>query len=255
MDLGLKGKNALVTGGTRGIGRAIVETLLAEGANVAFCARNAELVEKTEKELLEKGRVIGTALDVSQKEPLKEWVVNMGNTLGGIDILISNAGAMVLKNNEEDWNKNFNVDLMAAVTMTNVAKPFLENAAIQKGDAAIIYISSIAAARAENENSYGPIKAALIHFAKGVATEQAPKKIRANVVSPGAIYIEEGYWGQIKKNNPIMFEDVVRRNPIGRMGTAKEIANAVVFLASPVSSYTTGINLIVDGAYLTRVNF
>lgn len=256
MDLLLKGKNALVTGGTRGIGLAIVETLLAEGVNVAFCARSAEHVKQTENRFHQKNyNAIGSSVDVCQKEALQGWVTQMATQLGTIDILISNVGAMAIKNTEEDWHKNFNTDLMPAVYLVAAAKPYLEQAAEKKGDAAIVFISSIAAARAENENAYGPIKAALIHYAKGIASEQAHKRIRANVVSPGTIYVKDGNWGNVEKNNPARFQETIKRNPMGRMGTPQEIANAVTFLASPISSFTTGINLIVDGAFLSRVNF
>jgi 3-oxoacyl-[acyl-carrier protein] reductase len=256
MELFLKGKIALVTGGTSGIGLAIVETLAAEGVKVAFCARNAEQVAQTEKRLNEKGyNTIGTSLDVTKKEALQNWVTATVNSFGGIDILISNVGAIALTVNDEAWQQNFNTDLMPAVHLVEMTKPHLEKAAKEKGDAAIIFISSIAAARAEMESAYGPIKAALIHYAKGVASQQALKKIRANVVSPGNIYVEDGIWGNLQRENPERFQEVVSRNPTGRMGTPQEIANAVVFLASSVSSYTTGINLIVDGAFLSRVNF
>lgn len=256
MELFIKGKNALVTGGTRGIGLAIVETLAAEGANVAFCARNQEGVTQTQMRLNEKGyNTIGTSVDVSKKEALQDWVRAMDKSLGGIDILVSNAGAIALSSAEESWNKNFSTDLMSAVHLVETAKPLLEKAAVEKGDAAIVFISSIAAARAEMESAYGPIKAALIHFAKGVASAQASKKIRVNVVSPGTIYVKDGVWGNVEKDNPERFNGVINLNPTGRMGTPQEIANAVAFLVSPVSSFTTGINLIVDGAFLSRVNF
>jgi 3-oxoacyl-[acyl-carrier protein] reductase len=149
----------------------------------------------------------------------------------------------------------FQVDVLGAVRSLEAAKPFLEKAAAESGDAAFIIVSSISAAETSSNSSYGPMKAALIHMAKGAAREMAPKKVRVNVVSPGTIYFEGGVWGNAEKNAPTFFAQVIRRNPTGRMGSPQEIADAVVFLASPRSAFTTGSNLVVDGAISARVNF
>ena len=101
----------------------------------------------------------------------------------------------------------------------------------------------------------GPIKAALVHMAKGLARQYAAKKIRVNVVSPGTVYFKGGVWNLVEQNMPKRYQDTLARNPTGRMATPQEIANAAVFLASPASSFTTGSNLIVDGAISNRVNF
>jgi 3-oxoacyl-[acyl-carrier protein] reductase len=256
MDLHLKSKKAIVLGGTRGIGRAIAETFAAEGADVAICARNADQVKDTVAALKDKGvRSTGASVDISDGPALKSWIEKAGGELGGIDILISNAGAMAQGPGEADWNQNFRRDVLGAVNAFDAARPFLEKGAETNGDAAFVIISSVSAAESDNASSYGPIKAALIHLAKGLARQHAKRKIRVNVVSPGMVYFKGGVWNMVEQNSPDYFKQAIARNPTGRAATPQEIANATVFLASPASSYTTGVNLLVDGAISRRVNF
>ena len=256
MDLHLKGKNAVILGGTRGIGRAIAETLAGEGANVAICARNADQVKDAVGELKSKGtKVTGGAVDIMDGAALKSWIAKAAGELGGIDILISNAGAMAQGADPASWESNFKLDVLGAVNAFDAAYPFLEKAAGTNKDAAFIIIASVSAAESDNASSYGPIKAALIHYAKGLARQHAKRGIRANVVSPGMVYFEGGVWNMVEKNMPDYFKTAMARNPTGRAATPQDIANATVFLASPASSYTTGVNLLVDGAISRRVNF
>ena len=256
MDLHLKGKNAVILGGTRGIGRAIADTLAKEGANVAVCARNADQVAAAVKELQGLGvKATGASVDITDGAALKAWIADAGKQLGGIDILISNAGAMAQGNDVAAWTQNFQLDVLGAVNAFEAAEPFLTKAAAASGDAAFVIISSISAAMADRADSYGPVKAALIHMAKGLARQHAKAGLRVNVVSPGMVFFEGGVWDMVKKNAPDFFAQANSRNPTGRCATPQEIANAAVFLASPLSSYTTGSNLIVDGAVSGRVNF
>jgi 3-oxoacyl-[acyl-carrier protein] reductase len=256
MDLGLKGKNAIVLGGTRGIGRAIAATLAGEGANVAVCARNADQVAATVAELKANGiSATGGPVDVTDGAALRAWVEGAAKELGGIDMLFSNAGAMAQGGDPASWEQNFRLDVLGAVHAFDAARPFLEASGEKSGDAAFVIISSIAAAQADFASSYGPIKAALIHMAKGLARQYAGKKIRVNVVSPGTVYFRGGIWNMVEQNMPKRYQDALARNPTGRMATPQEIANAAVFLASPASSFTTGSNLVVDGAISNRVNF
>ena len=256
MDLGLRGRNAVVLGGTRGIGRAIAETLAGEGAGVAICARNAEQVTSTVAELKTQGvRATGASIDITDAAALKSWIASVAKELGSIDMLFSNAGAMAQGSDPASWEQNFRLDVLGAVNAFEAARPFLEASGEKTGDAAFIIISSVAAAQADSASSYGPIKAALIHMAKGLARQYAVKKIRINVVSPGAVYFKGGVWNMIEQNAPKRYQDTLARSPTGRMARPQEIANAAVFLASPASSFTTGSNLIVDGAISNRVNF
>ena len=256
MDLQLKGKTAVVTGATRGIGRSIAEAFADEGADVAICARNAEQVAEAVKALEAKGvKAFGQAVDIGDGPAIKAFVKAAGEALGGIDVLVSNASALVQGNDEASWKAMFDVDVMGAVRTLEAGLPFLEKAGADKGDAAFIITSSISAAEADNPSSYGAMKAAQIHFAKGVARQYAPKKVRCNVVSPGTVFFEGGVWGNVKAGMPQFFEQMIARNPTGRMATPEEIAAATVFLASPRSAFTTGINMVVDGAISRRANF
>lgn len=256
MDLGLRGKNAVVLGGTRGIGRAIAATLAGEGANIALCARHAEQIAVTVAELRAGGvRACGAAIDITDGTALKSWIESAAQELGGIDMVFSNAGAMAQGGDAAAWEQNFRLDVLGAVHAFEAARPFLETSGAKTGDASFIFISSISAAIADQASSYGPIKAALIHMAKGLARQYAPKKIRVNVVSPGTVYFKGGVWNTIEQNMPKRFQDTMARNPLGRMATPQDIANSAVFLASPASSFTTGSNLIVDGGISNRVNF
>lgn len=256
MDLHLKHKRAIILGGTRGIGRAIADTLATEGADIALCARNADQVRETVAALKDKGvRAFGASVDIADGPALQGWIETAAGELGGIDILVSNAGAMAQGTNTRDWETNFRLDMLGAVNAFEAAKPHLEKAGAERGDAAFVIISSVSAAETDTTSSYGPVKAALIHYAKGIARQYAAKHIRANVVSPGTVYFKGGVWNMIETNSPDFFKQAVARNPTGRMATPQEVANAAVFLASPASSFTTGVNLLVDGAISRRVNF
>jgi 3-oxoacyl-[acyl-carrier protein] reductase len=256
VDLQLKGKTAVVTGGTRGIGRAIAECFADEGANVAVCARNADQIAETIKAL--EGRAVkawGEVVDIADGAALQAFVKTAGEKLGGIDVLVSNASALVQGNAEADWQAMFDIDMLGAVRTWDAAQPFLSAAAAKTGDAAFLIISSVSSVNSDNPSAYGAMKAALIHFAKGVARQNAAAKVRCNVISPGTVYFDDGVWGRVKVGMPGFFDQMIKRNPTGRMATPEEIAAATVFLASPRSAFTTGINMIVDGAITQRVNY
>ncbi len=256
MDLKLRGKKAVVTGASRGIGRAIADLLAAEGADVAICARHADQVEAAVASFKAKGvNAFGATVDIADGPAFKDFIERSADALGGIDILVSNASALGSGAGEEQWKALFDIDIMGAVRAFDAAKPHLVKSAEANGDAAFVIISSVSAAEASNVSAYGAMKASLIHYAKGVARENAPLKVRANVVSPGTVFFEGGVWGNAKANAPQFFDMMIKRNPTGRMATPEEIANATVFLASPLSGFTTGVNLVVDGAISQRVNF
>ncbi len=256
MDLGLKGKRAIILGGTRGIGRAIADLMADEGANVALCARNQDQIDEAVAALKAKGvSAYGKSVDIADGPALGTWIGEAAKSLGGVDILISNASALSAGNAEENWQAGFNIDVMGAQRSIEAATPHLEAAATANGDASIVIISSVSAAETSYPNAYGAMKAALIHVGKGYAKQFAPKHVRCNVVSPGTVYFKGGVWHMIEENMPEVYKDAMSKNPMGRMASPEDIANATVFLSSPRSSFTTGINMVVDGAYTTRVNF
>lgn len=255
MDFQLKGKRALVTGGTRGIGRAIAEQLADEGADVAICARNADEVGETIAALRAKGaRAAGGVVDVADGPALKAWIGAIAAELGGIDVLVPNVSALAAAATEEDWRQSFEVDLMGAVHTVEGTLPFLEKS--EAGSIVIIAtVSAVETSRDFGVDPYGALKAALLHYSKSLANALAPKGIRVNAVSPGSIYIEGGFWNKIEHSAPDMFRSVLAANPMGRMGRADEVANAVTFLASPKASFITGANLTVDGGITVRIQY
>jgi 3-oxoacyl-[acyl-carrier protein] reductase len=256
MDLQLKGKTAVITGASRGIGRSIAEAFADEGANVAICARNAEQVAEAVKDLESRGvKAWGQAVDIADGPALTAFIQGVAEALGGIDVLVSNASALIQGNTDADWQAMFDIDMLGAVRSFAAAQPFLEAAGAAKGDAAFIITSSVSSVSADAPSAYGAMKAALIHFAKGVARQGAPKHLRCNVVSPGTVLFDGGVWGNVRDNHAGFFEQMIKRNPTGRMATPEEIAAATVFLASPRSAFTTGINMLVDGAISNRVNY
>lgn len=253
MDLGLKGRRAIITGGTKGIGRRCADIFAAEGADVSICARNAAEVEETVASLRERGvNAFGLALDVADKAALESWVAQSAARLGGIDIVVANVSALAVEDNEEAWRKEFEVDMLHTVRTVNAAMPHLE-----KSDAgAIVIVSSVSGREVDFTGpAYGAFKAALIHYAHRLAFQLAPKMIRVNSVSPGNTYFKGGIWHWIEENNPKLFEQALALNPTGRMATPEEVARGVVFLASPASSFTTGTNLVIDGALTKGVQF
>lgn len=247
MDLGLKGLKAVVTGGTKGIGRAIAQTLAAEGAHVSICARHAGEVDKTVGEIASTHGVktFGRAVDVGDAAALAAWVSESAQALGGIDIVVANVSALAIPNDEASWQRGFDIDMMGTVRLVNAAMPQLEASA----HAAIVAIASVSGREIDfAAGPYGAFKAAIVHYVQGLAYHLAAKRIRANTVSPGNTYFVGGVWNQIEQGNPEFFKTALAMNPTGRMGTPQEMANAVAFLASPAASFITGTNLVVDGA-------
>ena len=253
MDLKLQGCKAIVTGGTKGIGRAIADMLAAEGANVAICARNASDVDATVAALRETGvTATGKAVDVSDGPALAAFVAEAAETLGGVDIVVANVSALAVGADEESWKKGFETDLMGTVRLVDAAMPWLE----KSQTASIVTISSVSGREIDfAAGPYGAFKAALIHYTQGLAYNLAGKNIRANSVSPGNTYFKGGVWEQIEAGNPELFKTSLALNPTGRMATPQEIANGAVFLASPAASFITGTNLVIDGALTRGVQF
>ena len=249
MDLQLTGSRVLVTGGTRGIGRAVVETFADEGAVVEFCARDAGEIETTEKALAGRGPgVRGVQVDVRDGAALTAWVAAAAQRLGGLDAVVANVSALAIPDTEENWYTSFEVDLMHTVRLATAALPHLE----ASGNGSVVAVSSVSGREADFASGpYGTMKTAIVGYISGLAFQLAGRGVRANVVSPGNTYFEGGVWQQIEQGNPELYATALGLNPTGHMGQPEEMAKAVVFLSSPVSSFTTGTNLVVDGG-LTR---
>jgi 3-oxoacyl-[acyl-carrier protein] reductase len=251
MDLGLRGKSALVTGGSKGIGLAVAELFAAEGANVAICARNADQVDKVVKDLAAKGvKSWGKAIDVADPAALKGWIDGAAGALGAVDSVVCNVSALAVGDTADTWEKSFRTDMMHTVNSVAAAVPYLE----KSKSASITIVSSVSGFEVDfAAGSYGAFKAALIHYAKGLSSQLIAKGIRVNAVSPGNTYFEGGIWQNIEQGMPDLFKTAMSLNPTGRMGTPQEVAAGVVFLASPVASRISGTNLIVDGALTKAV--
>lgn len=251
MDLGLKGKHAVITGGSKGIGRAVARCFAAEGADVAICARNGAEVAAAVAGLKALGvKAYGDAVDVADGAALKSWIGASAAELGGIDALVCNVSALAVGDSAQTWEKSFRTDMMHTVNAVEAAMPFLEKSA----SASIVIISSVSGFEVDfAAGSYGAIKAALIHYAKGLSRQLVAKGIRVNCVSPGNTYFEGGIWQNIEKNVPDLFASTLQVNPTGKFGTPEEVAHGVVFLCSPVASRISGTNLVIDGALTVAV--
>jgi 3-oxoacyl-[acyl-carrier protein] reductase len=246
MDLGLKGLRAVVTGGSKGIGRAAADIFAQEGASVAICARNADEVKAAVNDLKAKGvNAYGAGVDVADKAALQKFIADSAGALGGIDILVANVSALAAQDTDESWGQSFNVDMMHTVNAVTAALPYLE----KSKHPSIVIVSSVSGREVDFTGpAYGAMKAALIHYAQRLAQQHAAKMIRVNAVSPGNTYFDGGIWQNIEKNAPDLFKSSLSLNPTGRMAKPEEIGRGIVFLASPASSFTTGTNLVIDGA-------
>ena len=251
MDLGLTGKKALVTGASKGIGRAIAETLLAEGASVAICARNAEGVDAAVAEMSSLGTVVGAAVDVADGDALTAWVASSADQLGGIDVYVHNTSGKPARSTDA-WINNFNIDLMSLILGVGAASD-----ALADGGGSVISIGTTAVAEhfASGSGSYSAFKAAVTNWTLGQAQVLGAKGIRCNVVSPGPIFIEGGDWNMIKDNMAPFFEATQKNHPGGELGTAQDVADVVTFLASERAKHVNGVNVTVDGGFLKRVNY
>ena len=251
MDLGLKGKKALITGATKGLGRAIAETLLAEGCSVAICARDAEGVSAAVSELNELGTACGSAVDAGDIDSLSSWINESAEELGGIDIYVHNTSGKPQRN-LAGWINNFHIDLMSLVGGVGIAKD-----ALSDGGGSLISIGTTATAEhfASGSGSYSAFKAAVTNWTLGQAQVLGAQGIRCNVVSPGPIMVEGGDWDGIKQGMPEFYEATQKTHPGGDLGYPEDVANAVAFLSGDVAKHINGVNLTVDGGFLKRVNY
>lgn len=255
MDLGLSGKRAIVTGGSRGIGKAIAKGLLDDGAAVATCARGEKVLNATLQGWKEEGATVyGEAVDVTDQQGFAGWFERSVEQLGGLDIFISNVTTRIQTSGTQRWQDTFEVDLLQHIRATELALPHLR----QGSDASIVYVASIAAMMTTNmptEIEYGAMKAALISYGTQLASQLGRENIRVNFVSPGPIHHEGGFWEMVEQKNPDLYKLAEGVSVFRRLGRPEEVANATIFLASPAASNITGTNLRVDGGALKTVNF
>lgn len=252
MDLGLKGKAALVTGGTRGIGRAIGACLLWEGADLAFCGRSAEGVleaETTLRATTGQAKLFGMAVDVATPEGAQRFVAESATSLGGVDLLVANvggtAGGWFEESAPEDWLRTFELNLFHSVNLIRAALPEMR----RRGGGSIVVVASISGWKPGSKAQYATAKAAEIQLAQSLAPELATDGIRINTVSPGSVLFENGGWDRRQKAEPERFQAFLDNEfPAGRMGQATEIANVVTFLLSDCASWVNGAHVPVDGA-------
>lgn len=247
MQLELKGRNALVAGGSRGIGRSIALAFAAAGANVSICARGAAALAEAGAELSKFGHKVHTAsCDLGDGPAVTKYVADAAQALGGIDVLVNNASGFGASDDEAGWAASINVDLMASVRASYAALPFLI-----KSRGSIIHISSISGLmQSARTPPYGAVKAALIQLTLTQAAQLASKGVRVNCIAPGSIEFPGGSWEKRKSADPKLYNAILDSIHFGRLGTPEEVANVALFLASSAASWVTGQTIAVDGGQM-----
>jgi 3-oxoacyl-[acyl-carrier protein] reductase len=250
VDLGLAGKAAVVTGGSRGIGRAVALRLAAEGCSVGICARNPEDLNRVVQEVRKQGvKACGVVADVSREGDIEHFVDNIADEFGKVDLLVANAGphlgGRLVKSTPADWREAFELHVVHATRAIHSCVPYMRKA----GGGAVTIIASISGWKPAPRPQYGTAKAAQIYLATELGRELAPERIRVNAVSPGSIIFPGGGWDSLRQRDPERVERFIQQDfPFGRFGTPEEVADVVVFLLSERASWINATNICVDGA-------
>ncbi len=253
MDLDLQDKVALVTGGSRGIGKAIANGLAAEGCSVGICARGEETLRETAAELRSRhGVPVEAAVaDVTDPDDAARFVDACREELGGVDVLVNNVGGNRRKpfdeTTDEDWHEMFELNVNSAFRLSRMVVPDMR----ERGGGSIVFISSIFGREAGGAglSIYNTTKTALISAAKIMALDFADDGIRVNSVAPGSIRFPGGSWDRRVKEEPEKMAAFIDDNlPLGRFGHSDEVADVVTFLCSERASWVTGACVPVDGA-------
>ena len=246
MDLGLTGRSAIVTGASRGLGKAIAMGLAAEGARLTICARGPEALDATAAELRASGAsAVAVGADVTNAADAERVVRTAVERHGGVDVLVNNAGGTSRAGDlVEQFRGSFDLNVTSALRMMELAKPHL----LASGQGAVVNISSIFGRESGGPATYNATKAAQIGMTKAYALDWIRQGIRVNNVAPGSIAFEGGSWFRRQQEEPEAMAKFVADNiAAGRFGTAEELAAAVVFLCSPRASWIVGATLNVDG--------
>lgn len=248
MGLDFSGKRVVVCGGSRGIGRSIALGFAAAGADVSICARGAAGLEATRGEIAGFGHNAHVGVcDLADGGQIRDYVAAAAGALGGIDVLVNNASGFGMTDDVAGWTAGFNVDMMAIVHASQAALPFLE----ASGSGAIVSVSSISAYRASTRSApYAAIKAAVCSYTGSQAAALARRGVRVNAVAPGSIEFPGGSWETRKNEGSPVYDAVKRAIPYDRLGTPEEVADVVLFLASPLARWVIGQTITVDGGQL-----
>ncbi len=244
MPFDFKGKKVVVCGGSRGIGRSIALGFAEAGADVSICARNAETLEKTRAEIARFGhKAHAGSCDLAKEADISKYIAGAIKALGGLDVLVNNASGFGAGDDEKSWELSIDVDVLATIRASREAMATLT---ASKGN--IINIASGSGLRPSVRTpAYGAAKAAVIHYTRTQAAALAKTGVRVNCVAPGSIEFPGGVWADRKANDPALYNATLANCPMGRMGAPEEVANVVMFLASPLASWVTAQIVAVNG--------